>query len=48
MEATVDCKHGIITGVDVFSGNVTESLYVLRHLEKQIHFGITMQKIALN
>ena len=35
MEATVDCKHGIITGVDVFPANEKESLLVLRHLERQ-------------
>ena len=26
MEATVDCKHGIVTGVDVFPANEKESL----------------------
>ena len=35
MEATVDCKHGIVTGVDVFPANEKESLLVLRHLERQ-------------
>ncbi len=47
MESTVDCKHEIITGVDVFSGNVKESMHILRHLEKQINLGITMQSSAL-
>ena len=32
MEATVDCKHGILTGVDVYPANEKESLLVLRHL----------------
>lgn len=36
MEATVDCKYGIITGVDVYPSNEKESLLVLRHLERQI------------
>ena len=40
MEATVDCKHGILTGVDVYSANEKESLLVLRHLERQINLGI--------
>lgn len=31
MEVTVDCKHRIVTGVDVFSANEKESLLVLRH-----------------
>lgn len=34
MEATVDCKYGIITGVDVFPTNEKESILVLRHLEQ--------------
>ena len=34
MEATVDCKYGIVTGVDVFPANKKESLLVLRHLER--------------
>ena len=36
METTVDCKYGIITGVDVYPANEKESLLVLRHLERQI------------
>ena len=35
MEATVDCKHGIVTGVDVFPTNEKENLLVVRHLERQ-------------
>jgi len=34
MEATADCKHGILTGVDVYPANEKESLLVLRHLER--------------
>ena len=41
MEATVDCKHGILTGVDVYSANEKESLLVLGHLERQINLGIS-------
>ena len=35
MEVSVDCKRGIITGVDVFPANEKESFLVLRHLERQ-------------
>ena len=31
MESTVNCKHGIVTGVDVYSANEKESTQVLRH-----------------
>lgn len=48
METTVDCKYGIITGVDVYPANEKESLLVLRHLERQIQNGVPMKKIALD
>ena len=48
MEATVDCKHGILTGVDVYSANEKESLLVLRHLERQVDLGVPMKRIALD
>lgn len=48
MEATVDCKHGILTGVDVSPANQRESLLVLRHLERQIDAGVPMSRIALD
>ena len=48
MEATVDCKHGILTGVDVYSANEKESVLVLRHLERQINLGIPMSRLALD
>ena len=48
MEATVDCKHGIVTGIDVCPANQRESLLVLRHLERQIQSGIPMKRIALD
>ena len=48
LEATVDCKHGILTRVDVYPANQRESLLVLRHLEWQIKAGIPMEKIALD
>ena len=48
IEATVDCKHGIITGIDVYPANETESLLVLRYLERQIKNGVPMRNIALN
>lgn len=31
-EMTVDCKHGIVTGVDAFQANEKGSLIILRHL----------------
>lgn len=48
LEATIDCKHGILTGVDVYPANQRESLFVLRHLERQIKAGVPMEKIALD
>lgn len=48
METTVDCKHGILTGVDVYSANQRESLLVLRHLERQIQADVPMCRIALD
>ena len=48
MEATVDCKHGILTGVDVYSANEKESVLILRHLERQINLGIPMSQLALD
>ena len=49
LEATVDCKHGIITGVDVYPANEKESLKVLRHLEKQqLKTGLQIKKLALD
>ena len=47
MEATVDCKHGILTGVDVYPANEKEGLLVLRHLERQIKLGVPMIHLAL-
>ncbi len=49
MEATVDCKHGIVTGIDVFPANEKESILVLRHLERQQKLlGLSMEKVALD
>lgn len=49
MEATVDCKHGIVAGVDVFPANEKESLLVLRHLERQQkQSGLSIEKVALD
>ena len=48
MEVTVDCRHGILTGVDVCPANERESLLVLRHLERQIDAGVPMSRIALD
>ena len=48
MEATADCKHGILTGVDVYPANEKESLLVLRHLERQIKSGVPISRLALD
>lgn len=48
MEATIDCNHRIVTGVDVFPANGKESLLVLRHLERQQkQLGLSMERVAL-
>ena len=48
-EATVDCKNGILTGLDVYPANEKESLIVLRHLEKQmVNNDLLIQKLALD
>lgn len=48
-ETTVDCSHGIITGVDVYPANQKESSIVLQHLEKQIQAtGLDIKRIALD
>ena len=49
LEATVDCKNGIVTGVDVFPANQKESLILLRHLEKQQKLlNLPIRKLALD
>lgn len=49
LESTVDCKHGIVTGIDVYPANQKESLIVLRHLEKQQErLGLHIQKTAMD
>lgn len=47
-EATVDCKHGILTGVGVCPANEKESILILRHLEWQISFGVPTARLALD
>jgi hypothetical protein len=48
-EMTIDCKYGIITGVDTFPANEKESLVVLRHLQKQMgETGMAFRRIALD
>ena len=48
-EMTVDCKYGIITGVDTYPANEKESLVVLRHLQKQMSgTGVAFRRIALD
>lgn len=49
MQATVDCKHGIIAGIDVLPANEKESLHVLRHLERQQKkTGLQIRRLALD
>ena len=48
IDSGLDCKHGILTGVDVSSANEKERLLVLRHLERQINLGIPMSRLALD
>lgn len=49
LEATVDCKHGIITGANVYPANEKESLLILRHLERQQEsLNLSMRRIALD
>ena len=48
MESTVDCKHGILTGVDVYPANEKESLLILRHLERQKKLGVPIKRLALD
>jgi hypothetical protein len=48
-QVTVDCKHGIVTGMDVYPANEKESLIILRHLEKQRkRTGLSMRRLALD
>ena len=47
-EVTMDCKRGIVTGVDVCSVNLREGLLALWHLERQMQSGIPMERIALD
>lgn len=48
METTVDCKHGILTGVNVYPASEKESLLVLRHLEQQILPWIVDMRLVLS
>lgn len=49
VETTVDCKNGIITGLDVYPANTKESSIVLKHLEDQIqNNGMLIRRLALD
>ena len=49
LEASVDCQHGIVTGVDVFPGNRKESDIILQHLERQMsQTGLRIGSLALD
>lgn len=45
LEATVDCKSGLATGVAVYPANQKERLIVLHHLEKQ-HQELGLRKLV--
>jgi|SaaInlV_200m_DNA_2_1039689.scaffolds.fasta_scaffold22505_1 transposase len=48
-EMSVDTTHGIITGVDVFPANTSESTIILKHIERQIaDTGISIKNLALD
>lgn len=48
METSVDCRHGLITGMDVYPANAKESSIVLRHLERQIEREIPIHRVVLD
>lgn len=48
IDSGLDCKHGILTGVDVYSANEKESVLILRPSERQINLGIPMSRLALD
>lgn len=48
-EMSVDTKHGIITGVDVFPANTSEHTIILEHIKKQMsNTGIPIKNLALD
>ena len=48
-ETTVDTKNGIITGVDCYPANQSESEIILKHVKKQKEtFGLNIKHIALD
>ena len=48
-EATVDTKNGIITGVDCYPANKSESEIILKHVKKQKEtLGLNIKNIALD
>ncbi len=48
-ETTVDCKHGIITGMDVYPANTKESSIVLKHLKDQmVNSEFEIKRLALD
>ena len=48
-ETTVDCMHGIITGMDVYPANIKESSIVLNHLKNQmIDSAFRIKRLALD
>lgn len=48
METTVDCKCGIITGINSYPANEKESLIVLHHLENRTLSGVSIKRVALD
>jgi IS5 family transposase len=48
MQTSVDTRHCLITGVDVFPANLRESSIVLRHLERQVQRGVPIGRVILD
>ncbi len=44
----MDCKCGIVTGINTYPANEKESLVVLRHFENQILSGVSIKRVALD
>lgn len=48
VETTVECGHGIITGIDTYPANQKESSICLRGLEKQNRNGVPLKRIVFD
>ena len=49
LQASVDTENGIVTGIDVYPSNITESTIVLRHIKKQmLSTGLEIDRLGLD